>query len=113
MVIVTLETDEFSYIHFFSFFVGCVDRVKTECQYTFSIKYGHHPGADKLYTVDGVQLVCARMVAIFYTKSILSFSFYPCLILRLITDTDLGVINLIFGHKLVDIWATELCTRKS
>ena len=39
--------------------------------------------------LDGVQCVCARMLAILHTETFMSFHFDPSLISRLITDSDL------------------------
>ena len=48
--------------------------------------------------VDGVKRVYARMVAIFFV----TLNFNPSLISRLITDSDLDRVKLIFGNTLMD-----------
>ena len=57
--------------------------------------------------LDSIQCTCALMVTILHIKKFVTFDLDPSLISRLITDSDLGQIKEIFGHKLVD-FATEL-----
>ena len=56
--------------------------------------------------VVGIQCVC--MLTILYIEMFVTFDFDPSLVSRLITDSDLDHIKWMFGHKLVNNWATEL-----
>ena len=56
--------------------------------------------------VDGVQRICcARMVAIFHIETLVTFNLTPLLFHA---ESDLDQIIWIFGHNLVDGWATKL-----
>ena len=46
-----------------------------------------------VWCVDGVQCICALMVAILHIETFVIFDFDPSLILRLITDFDLNQIK--------------------
>ena len=87
-----------------------------ECNKCFSVKFGHHFGADMLYTVDepdkkaysnifhlvnsfrvtisinkivnGVQCVCAQIVALLHTETFVTFDFDPSLISRVKPDSN-------------------------
>ena len=59
--------------------------------------------------VDDVQLVCAQKVAILHMETFVTFDFDSSLISGPNTDHDLDRIKLIFGRKLMDNWAKELC----
>ena len=75
--------------------------------YNTTFPFGVTITIDKV--ADGVQRFCASMVAILHIAIFMTFDFYPSLIFRIITDSDLDRIKTIFGHKSANNWATELC----
>ena len=58
--------------------------------------------------INCIRRIYTRIVAILHIEIFVIFDFYPSLTSWWITGSYLDPVRFIFGHKLMDNWATEL-----